>query len=75
MICCICGTQSNLASREETLKLQKHAVQNPLPVCNDCLQLNIKLPGGGTNFVRKKQNKELKRAALKIESRRRKKKR
>ena len=40
------------------------AVNNPLPVCFYCLSLNIKLPGGGTNFRKKKAQKKAEKAAL-----------
>ena len=63
-ICCICGTDSNIASREKTLERQKYAVKNPLPVCSDCLELNIKIPGGGTNYVKKNQIKQSNRTRL-----------
>ena len=63
-ICCICSTESNLATRDEIMKRQKYAVHNPLPVCSDCLNLNIKLPGGGTNYLKQKKNKQAKKAEL-----------
>ena len=63
-ICCICGTDSNIASREKILERQKYAVKNPLPVCSDCLKLKIRIPGGGTNYVKKNQIKQSNRATL-----------
>ena len=63
-ICCICGTDSDIASREETLKRQKFAVQNPLPVCSHCLELKIRIPGGGTNYLKSNQIKQSNRATL-----------
>ena len=40
-------------------------MSNPLPVCHDCLALDIKLPGGGTNFVKKREQARKKKAAMK----------
>ena len=48
----------------EVLKRQKGSVRNPLPVCYDCLARNIKLPGGGTDFVKKRANAREKKATL-----------
>ncbi len=39
-------------------------MSNPLPVCQDCLRLDIKLPGGGTNFVKKRELVKQKKDAL-----------
>ena len=64
-VCCLCYTNTNLAPRAEVLKRQSQAVNNPLPVCFDCLSLNIKLPGGGTNFRKKKAQKKAEKTALK----------
>ena len=63
-ICCICGTDSDIVSREKIIEHQKHAVKNPLPVCSDCLELNIKIPGGGTNYLKNNQIKQSNRATL-----------
>ena len=63
-ICCICSTDSDIATREEILESQEHATKNPLPVCSDCLKLKIKIPGGGTNYLKKNQIKQSNRATL-----------
>ncbi len=63
-VCCLCYSGINLAPHDEVLKHQKHAVQNPLPVCHDCLALNIKIPGGGTNFAKKREQAKAAKAAL-----------
>ena len=63
-ICCICGTDSDIALREKILESQEHAVNNPLPVCSDCLKLKIRIPGGGTNYVKNNQIKQSNRATL-----------
>ena len=63
-ICCICGTDSDIATREEILESQEHATKNPLPVCSDCLELKIKIPGSGTNYVKKNQIKQSNRTRL-----------
>ena len=62
-VCCLYYTNINIAPRDEALKRQKHAVQHPLPVCYDCLKLNIKIPGGGTNFAKKKQQAKIAKIA------------
>ena len=43
---------------------QKFMVKNPLPVCTDCLALNIKFPGGGTDFVKKRSARKAGKEAL-----------
>ena len=49
-----------------TQKQILHAVRNPLPVCGDCLKLDIKLPVGVTDsFVKKRELARQKKAALK----------
>ena len=64
---CLCYSEAeaDLPPLEEVLERQKHAVRNPLPVCRDCLKLDIKLPGGGTDFVKKRELARKKKAALK----------
>ena len=51
-------------SQEVAREKQKGAVKNPLPVCSDCLELDIKLPGGGTNFAKKRADHRARKASL-----------
>ena len=54
-VCCLCYVGTDIAPPDEVKRRQKSAVQNPLPVCRSCLDLNVQVPGGGTNFVKKRE--------------------
>ena len=63
-ICCLCYSKANLVPFDEVKKRQKDHVKNPLPVCYSCLSLNVKLPGGGMDYTKKRANAKTQRAAL-----------
>ena len=50
---------------DEVKKRQKCHVKNPLPVCYNCLSLNVKLPGGGIDYSEKQTIAKMQRAILK----------
>ena len=54
LVCCICYTTEDIAPFDEVKRCQKQAVKKPLPCCRTCLKLNIKLPGGGTDYSLRK---------------------
>ena len=56
--------QIGLAPFDKVKKRQNGHVKNPLPVCCSCLSLNVKLPGGGTDYSKKWANAKTQRAAL-----------
>ena len=61
---CLCDGDSDIASTEEVLRCQKHEVMQPLPGCQSCLELDIKIVGGDINRYQlcqakgKQKNKE-----------------
>ena len=63
-VCCLCYGDSDIASREEILRRQKQAAMQPLPVCRSCLELDIKIPGGGINYVKRRENEKARKEAL-----------
>ena len=63
-VCCLCYVGADIAPPDEVKRRQKSAVQNPLPVCRSCLDLNVQVPGGGTNFVKKREQAKAKKVAL-----------
>ena len=50
---------------EDVRKLPHVSVKNPLPVCLPCAKLKVKIPGGQTDFVKRRKELEEKRAKAK----------
>ena len=48
-ICCICYSERDIATK---------------PVCKFCLDLNIKLPGGRTDYMKEAQLKQAQKSSL-----------
>ena len=63
-ICCLCYVGTDIAPPDKVKRQQKSAVRNLFPVCRSCLDLNVKIPGGGTNYVKKREQAKAKKAAL-----------
>ena len=57
-VCCIYYGDTDMVPQEDVRRSQKFHVKNPLPVCKNCLTLNVRLPGYGIDFAKKeaKQN-------------------
>ena len=61
---CLCYVATDIAPPDEVKRQQKSAVQNPLPVCRSCLDLHVQVPGGGTNFAKKREQSKAKKGTL-----------
>ena len=46
---------------EEIRKLSHVSVKNPLPICQHCAKLKVKIPGSQTDFAKKRKEVAAKR--------------
>ena len=63
-VCCLCCVGTDIVPPDKVKRRQKSVVQKPLPVCCSCLDLNVKIPCGATNYVKMREQAKVKKAEL-----------